>query len=186
MMLYKNCRNTKSIAETSFKVFKEGEISKRQVKGFELGQIPVVCYCNKEENITYISKIIMKYKESGYKDITILTSGDIVNSSIFEYIKNDKFIYNGIAVNVSTCRRFKGLEAEAIILIDFDKDCFIDDEKRLLFYVATSRAKHELAIILNLDDNDCSEIIEKYKNKKNVKNPKRELMNYFNTKLLEK
>ncbi len=40
-------------------------------------------------------------------------------------------------VKYTTCRKFKGLEADAVILIDVDESIF-EEEHKLLYYVGTS------------------------------------------------
>ena len=75
----------------------------------------------------------------------------------------------------STCRKFKGLEADAIILVDVDENTF-EQENVLLFYVGSSRARIRLDVISNLDDEKCTAILKNkldYKGK--VKKPKRDL-----------
>lgn len=49
MTLYKNCRNTQNIANTSYKIFTEEELSKRDIKGFEIGDIPRAINCSKAD-----------------------------------------------------------------------------------------------------------------------------------------
>jgi hypothetical protein len=46
----------------------------------------------------------------------------------------------------TTARKFKGLEADAVILVDVGGESFANEEKKRLFYVASSRAKHRLEI----------------------------------------
>lgn len=47
----------------------------------------------------------------------------------------------------TSARKFKGLEADAIIIVDVDGEAFADDEDKRLFYVGCSRAKHQLDIV---------------------------------------
>ena len=58
----------------------------------------------------------------------------------------------------TTCRKFKGLEADVVILLDVDKNTF-DQENVLLFYVGTSRARTKLEITAILSDDECKEIL---------------------------
>ena len=51
----------------------------------------------------------------------------------------------------TTVRKFKGLEADVVILIDVDGSTFNSDENRRVFYVGASRAKHLLKIFTMLD-----------------------------------
>ena len=54
--------------------------------------------------------------------------------------------------------KFKGLEADAIIMIDLDKSSFTG-YKGLEFYVGTSRAKQYLDYVVCLTPNDFPEVI---------------------------
>lgn len=51
------------------------------------------------------------------------------------------------SVLFTTARKFKGLEADVIILVDIDELNFVNEENRRLFYVGSSRAKHNLDIV---------------------------------------
>ena len=53
----------------------------------------------------------------------------------------------------TTTKRFKGLEADVVILVDLDEDSFDSFESRNLYYVGASRAKHflEMVAILNAE-----------------------------------
>ena len=58
----------------------------------------------------------------------------------------------------TTCRKFKGLEADVVILLDVDKNTF-EQENVLIFYVGTSRARIKLDIIAILSFDDCKEVL---------------------------
>lgn len=58
----------------------------------------------------------------------------------------------------TTCRKFKGLEADVVILLDVDKTTF-EQGNALIFYVGTSRARIKLEIAAILSDDDCKEIL---------------------------
>ena len=59
----------------------------------------------------------------------------------------------------STCRKFKGLEADAVILIDVDDSTF-NPENVQLYYVGTSRARIRLDIVAILNDDQCKRLLE--------------------------
>ncbi len=52
----------------------------------------------------------------------------------------------------TTVRKFKGLEAKAVVVVDFTARDLADAEKRRLLYVGASRATQELFVVLH----DCS------------------------------
>jgi len=55
-------------------------------------------------------------------------------------------------------RKFKGLEADIIILIDGDAQTFSSDEGRRLFYVGASRGKHYLNVAMLLSSEEEAEL----------------------------
>ena len=58
----------------------------------------------------------------------------------------------------TTWRKFKGLEADVVILLDVDKTTF-EQGNVVSFYVGTSRARIKLEIAAILSDDDCKEIL---------------------------
>lgn len=92
------------------------------------------------------------------KNIVILSCKASYESLLSPYLddnglyqfRNRKFVF-------STCRKFKGLEAYVILIIDVDKITFLQNEK--LFYVGASRARFFLNVIANMTDEDCSEVL---------------------------
>ena len=50
-------------------------------------------------------------------------------------------------VNLNTIRKFKGLEADLLIITDLDWNKMVNQNYRNLLYTASSRAKHQLYII---------------------------------------
>lgn len=68
-----------------------------------------------------------------------------------------------------TCRRFKGLEADAVILIDVDEALWCcedeglsyDAKNGLMYYTGASRARHELRVIVDIDEEGCLEIVDR-------------------------
>lgn len=164
MMLYKNCRNTERIATTSFTVFKKDELTRREVKGFEKGTIPIAINCTTDAIYENVSKMVGNFRKKGYKDIVILSVKEDGGSALSSMAKgngNEKHLYfGGFDCRFTTCRKFKGLEAEVIIIVDIDGSVLLDKDKRLLFYVGASRAKFDLGLVLNLNDNECKTFIE--------------------------
>lgn len=78
--------------------------------------------------------------------------------SVGDYRLTDERNKDGILF--STARKFKGLESDAIIITDVDRDVFSDDKAKCVFYVASSRAKHCLTYISVLDEDDVAKLVE--------------------------
>jgi len=62
-------------------------------------------------------------------------------------------------------------------------DIFNNDSMQIM-YVGASRAKYKLALLANLTEDECIEILSKL-NEKNSKNPRKKLAASFSTKLKE-
>ena len=82
----------------------------------------------------------------------------------------------------STCRKFKGLEADAVILVDVDETTFNpdkmykDSDTVFLYYVGASRARLRLEILAQLSDEECTNILQKTLNyRSKIRKPRREL-----------
>ena len=87
-------------------------------------------------------------------------------------------VSNGVYRNkyrFSTCRKFKGLEADAVILVDVEADTFAD-KNILLYYVGTSRARLWLDIITTMDSEACTDVLQDvFENKGHIRSPQKEL-----------
>ena len=83
----------------------------------------------------------------------------IALSKIGKYPVSEEIAMGSISRN--TVRRFKGLEAKAVVLLDVDLERFGDPTERNLFYVGCSRAMHELEVfLLNVTQQSLSTAIE--------------------------
>ncbi len=162
LVLNINCRNTYAIADTSGKTIQvTPKVKDKTVKG----DMPNFFICGNEKNaLKKISSLIDQYRLNGYKyeQICIITTKTedksfmngiqkIGNHKIFSTRTKDGVLF-------TTARKFKGLEADVIIVIDVDQNTFINDENRRIFYVGTSRAKHNLDIIHIEDDEDIRKL----------------------------
>lgn len=176
LTLYKNCRNTKNIAQTSLR-----PVSERDPISYEgcVKGVPAnLYYCNsRDEIIKKVDSTIAKLKGDGISDIVILTCKTEDKSILSDAINNG--VYKG-KIKFSTCRKFKGLEADAVILVDLDEETF-NSHNVLLYYVGTSRARLRLEIVTMLSDDACTDILQNRLSVKNkIKNPKRELAGKLN------
>lgn len=153
LTLYKNCRNTENIAITSMR-----PLTDRKPKLFDgciKGKPAIMHFCSNDNSlISELDKTIAQLLSKGITDIVILTCKSEENSKITPYCRESYYK----KIRFSTCRKFKGLEADAVILIDIDKECFYDDNV-LLFYVGTSRARINLDLITTLNKDECTEIL---------------------------
>lgn len=165
-----NCRNTKEIAQTSVTPLKDckNRVIKPQsaCSWYEPVRPRMHIIGSQKRAIKTINEILDKHYENGVEDVVILTPGKEEFSCIADYLEQgygdvDKYLtyqHNGVNYKVTTCIKFKGLEADAIILVDLDKSSFTGYQG-LEFYVGTSRAKQYLDYVVCMVPNEYPEVI---------------------------
>lgn len=184
LTLYRNCRNTENIALTSLRLLGSDKAPKLYPDAV-MGDLPEIGFCaTKEDVVTLLNAEIDKYIDAGYNSITILTCKTEENSIIADCCKNSKYNYKRGYVKFTTCRKFKGLESDVIIVVDIDKDTF-EDEGEQLMYVGTSRARFKLSCIVNMTEDECLSLMEDREIKHN-RNILKSFATAFNAKVLRK
>lgn len=162
LVLSKNCRNTLQIAITSNNII---DINAKWNENIVNGDMPQIIFAkDKDLTILAIQKLIKEYKSKGFKnnEITILTTlteeKSVLNGQ--EYIGDDKIVKEIDNENIffTSSRKFKGLESNVVIIVDVEKEEFSDREKKRNLYVAASRAKHKLDIIVNASEEEIDDI----------------------------
>jgi len=174
LTLYKNCRNTENIATTSMKPIRSKK--PKLIDGCIKGTVPKMYFANKDNQLDEILGIINAYEEIGLKDIVILTCKTEGTSAIADALSNGKLQGK---YEFTTCRKFKGLEADAIIITDIDKHVLTTEAARV-FYVGASRARLFLSLVSSLDDEDCTEILKSYEIQPKAKKVKKQLSTALN------
>lgn len=183
LTLYRNCRNTINIAETSVRLLGNG-IKSRIRDGAPSGSTPLMYISSEKQNIiSALNLIIEKYWEIGISDIQILTCKTINTSIISSECTCEVYFYKRVQIPFTTCRKFKGLEADAVILVDMDFDFFNKDENKI-YYVGSSRARHELALLVTMNEEECRLILKQCE-KKAGKNPMKVFAAMYNAKILK-
>ena len=176
LTLYRSCRNTENIATTSL-----APITDRKPKLIEDGikGVPAkLHFCETSDICKKIDFIIDVLKGKGVKDIVILTCKTEPLSVLFDNVSNG--LYRN-KYKFTSCRKFKGLEADAVILIDVTKETF-EKSNSLIYYVGTSRARLWLDIITTIEDDECEEILSNvFPEKIKSKNMKKALAAALNT-----
>ncbi len=155
LTLYRNCRNTENIAKTSLRPLSERK--PRLMEGAIKGPVAKFRFCNSDGEVKKsVDNAIEALIADGINDIVILTCKTEETSILKDYISSGKYKKK---YTFSTCRKFKGLEADAIILIDVDDTTF-NPENVQLYYVGTSRARIRLDIAAILNDEQCNRLLE--------------------------
>ena len=182
LTLYRNCRNTENIALTSLRL-PGSEKSPKLYQDAVLGDIPEFGFAKgQEETVCMLNNLVDKYIDAGYTNITVLTCKTEQNSIIAEYCDDSKYNYKRGFVRFTTCRKFKGLESDVVILVDIDRDIFSDEIGEQLMYVGTSRARYKLNCIVNMTEEECVELMDERKIKHN-RNTYKSFATAFNSKV---
>lgn len=182
LTLYRNCRNTENIALTSLRLLGSERAPKLYPDAVR-GDIPEIGFCKtKEDTISLLNSEIDKFIDAGYNSITVLTCKTEESSIISDCCKDSKYNYKRGYVKFTTCRKFKGLESDVIIVVDIDKDTFAKDGEQLM-YVGTSRARFKLSCIANMTEDECLSLMEEREIKHN-RNILKSFATAFNSKLL--
>lgn len=176
LTLYRNCRNTENIAVTSLR-----PISERKPKLLEnavKGTPAKIHFCDTEAKaMEELDMTIDNILAEGFKDVVILTCKTEDSSLLKSGIKDGRYRNK---YRFTTCRKFKGLEADAIILIDVDGESFNPDNV-LIYYVGTARARLRLDVITMLSDEECLDILQNtLKRTGKIRKPRRELASALN------
>lgn len=157
LTLNKNCRNTFKILSTTNSPM---NLPIRTDEYCIEGIMPrLYISTDKDKIVNKIGESINNYLSNGYKlddiviltlnteDSSILSSVSKINNYDISHEKNEgKILF-------TTAKKFKGLESNIVILVDFNSDVIATDELTRLFYVSTSRARQLLDIFYyNIND----------------------------------
>lgn len=157
LTLNKNCRNTFKILSTTNSPM---NLPIRTDEYCIEGIMPrLYISTDKDKIVNKIGESINNYLSNGYKldDIVILTL-NTEDSSILSgvsKINNYDISHEKIEGKLlfTTAKKFKGLESNIVIIVDFNSDVIATDELTRLFYVSTSRARQLLDIFYyNIND----------------------------------
>lgn len=153
LTLYRNCRNTKKIAKASLKVLNKDVSPGPNVLE---GDIPNIIFTTYSDGFKDLSLWVTKLGKK-YSNVVILTVKTQNTTSFYERINNQTIFINGKKYPFYTCRQYKGLEADAVVLVDIDKNAFSKEKNKLIYYVGTSRAKFELVLLAYMNESECEE-----------------------------
>ena len=160
LVLHKNCRNTAEVFKTSCSILGLDNVTYNEIHG----EVPAAkFYQTTAEMESIVSNFIKRVSAEGLQpeDIVILTA-KTTDSTWIDVDKN----YGGYELSYerepdkvlfTTIRKFKGLEAEAILIVDVSMSALAVHESRRLLYVGASRAKNLLNIAM-LEDVESDEM----------------------------
>lgn len=191
LTLYVNCRNTELIAKSSLSALNEASDPKLKTLS-NLGGPPLLfADPDAKSQESFVDTQIAALKGAGISDIVVITCKTFHGSKLSVCFtgNNDSKRWKGQKIPVHTVRRFKGMEAGAVILVDVDSTLWeqptisYEPEPGTLFYTAASRAKHELRIVCDMDADACNETLVLMGEKTN-KRPDKKLANVLGASLI--
>lgn len=189
LVLNKNCRNTAEIFKTSCSIIGVDEGSR--INDIH-GEIPYAKFYKSENELNvlvkgFIKKVIV---EGNLKpdEIVILTATSLEKSWL-----NTDDLYEGYKITTipknnsilfTTIRKFKGLEAKAVLIIDVSIRGLVSPENKRLIYVGSSRAKYylEIAFLEDLENNEIGDYLKRFDENRNVPKNKKGFAKLLNLK----
>lgn len=144
-MLTINCRSTVPIAECASRVFGEEAVSRGT-----LGPMPQFREANgRRETMRTVQRLAETLVENegiSERQIVVLSDDDEILDSL-ETVSagSTPFVRTGKGIRLETVRRFKGLEAEVVIVAISDKSS--DEASRAIAYTSITRAKTVLYVV---------------------------------------
>lgn len=162
LVLHKNCRNTTEVFRTSCALMGLTDVTYNDVHG----EKPYVSFYQRGNELdSIVASFIRRTMAEGLtpEDVVILT----MRSTDSSWVNPDEE-YGGMSLSTgrepgkilfTTIRKFKGLEAEAILIVDVSMLELRKAENRRLLYVGSSRARHLLAVAM-LEDASRDDIAQ--------------------------
>ncbi len=185
LVLHKNCRNTAEVFKTSCSILGMENVLFNEVHG----DVPAIkFYSTDSEAETIVSNFIKEIRLEGLdiEKIAILSMKTIDKTEI-----DINKAYAGVSLSTeredgkilfTTIRKFKGLEADAILIVDASLSALISQEQKKLLYVGCSRAKSLLNIAMKEDvaTSDMGDYIRNLAPNRNVPKNKKGLKRLLN------
>ena len=171
LTLYKNCRNTHSIAQSAGSgILGEGRMPE-MASGALPGTKPEVVFVDPKTDAEAYAGVVGRCigtlrAEVGTEDIVVLSCSPFGDG----YSRLEKRLSTknrgqrmfNQAYRFSTYRKFKGLDASVVVLVDVDRSAFVGVHHAMPFYAGASRARQRLVVVASMADADCAEIVAAY------------------------
>ena len=190
LTLYRNSRNTENIAITSNRLLgnqKKPKVAKNPLQG---NSPEFLIFSESEDYISTINRALDSIIEKNVAEsIVIITSKTEKVSQMSVYCKDGFYQYREKLIMFTTYRKFKGLEADAVVVIDIDA-MLLDPEniyRDKALYVGASRARYELSLVANISKEECELLLGKINigNTPRSKRPFKSLATFLNAKYME-
>lgn len=153
VQLTKSYRSTKQITEFTKYLLKDGEA----IEAFEReGSVPIVIEeANEERAIDKVEETLEKYQDN-HESVAIIAKDLADSKHLYNELKQrgikttlirteNQRLVDGVIIVPSFLA--KGLEFDAVIAWNINKDNYPDDSERQLLYTIASRAMHDLTLV---------------------------------------
>lgn len=166
LTLTRNCRNTRQIGKTATKMLQmpADRLLAEAVEGEKPILLEVGSVREGFEKVKHLIKHHVREIGGDLHEIAILTLSSLEKSAFSELPRqlgfpvSEEFEQNKITF--TTARKFKGLEAALVVLLDLDLPALCDPLQRNLTYVACSRAKHALFwVVVRPEETDYAQAL---------------------------
>lgn len=157
--LASNCRNTIQIHDFAYRNYAGPKVNKPDLAG---NPVQLIAASNQEKQFEKVTRLLVDIlTKKGVKasQIAVLIGDNLNKYKKYEMLREFTLpngttwsIENGFKINnvlVDTVKRFKGLEADIVIV--WGLPGFESNELREVLYVGSSRAKSELIIVTDLE-----------------------------------
>lgn len=162
LTLYRNCRNTKNIAKTAYELLSVAPTLHERAWVGDLTSF--IFYSGKDEQIKRLDNVIDSLAKGASSERVIISCSDSLQySALQEKIqtepdgRNYSYRSNGKRTRLFTCSTFKGLEADDVIISDISDKSF--EIGNYDFYVAASRAKKRLFVLIDTEKVHLTKIL---------------------------
>jgi len=149
LLLFDNCRNTKAVHNLAYQYYQGAEIEAPDIEGEPIQFITKESLEQQAKSIDKIASQLINNDGIDPKNIAVIIMGSYHDAELLlkSTKHNDLWAYKAFSpekkILVETAKRFKGLEAQIIILWITSPEAM--DEK--LLYVSISRARFRLWVI---------------------------------------
>lgn len=164
LTLYRNCRNTKNVANTAYSLLPTDPVMFE--RSWDGDMTSFIFHSGKDELIRRLDNTIATLAKESNSDRVIISCSDSLKYSMIQEkmvaeVDGRNFSYksNGKKTPLYSCSTFKGLEADDVIVTDISDASFA--EGNCDFYVAASRAKKRLFVFIDVERVHLEKVIEK-------------------------
>ena len=184
LVLHRNCRNTAEVFRTSSSIMGIRDVTYNDIHG----EKPTISFYQSEIELEkLVSSFVGRAVAEGLgaEDVVVLTCSTLENSWL-----DTGHLYGGMSLSLerepgkvlfTTVRKFKGLEAEAVLIVDAQLSSLTRPESRRLLYVGSSRAKSLLGIAMleDVERQDFGDLLHTIAPDRNVPRNKKGLKRLF-------